>query len=107
MVSYLPRGGHARGPQRTLRAVLDDAAAIVLPVPRFAHSVTLLGTVPPATFTLEQYRDQAATFLVAKTLIPAMPPFYEVPITNESRYVKITNTSGSAQRMSAIFQLLG
>jgi hypothetical protein len=106
-ISYLPRGGHARGVQRTLRAVVENAASVVFPIPRFAYSVTLLGSATPQGFTLEQYRDAAATVLVAKTLIPTTPPFYEVPLSNETRYVKITNTSGAQQRCSAIFQLFG
>ncbi len=102
-ISYLPMA-NSRQSQRTLRATLGIGASVVMPVPMFGQIVTLLGSAPGSAFVLEQYRDALATMLVATQPVPAVPPNYDIPLANETRYVKITNT-GPITTVRAIFGL--
>lgn len=103
-VVYMPHNKSVPA-QRTLRnAAMAMNDTVVLAVPRFASAVKLLGSIVGATFTIEQYRDAAATMLVSANTIPIAPPYYSTPIANETRYVKVTNT-GAATALRAIFEL--
>ena len=101
-VSYLPV---TRAAQRTLRVNgLANAASVILAVPKFAKHVQLLSS-PASTFLLEQAVDAAAGTVVSVSATLATPPYTEIPLLGETRYVRITNTGGAPVNLRALFGL--
>lgn len=105
LVGYYPNT-RTRSAQRTLfTGVLAPAASAVLPVPAFADRLEVLPTTAGATMTVEQFSDLAATVAVGAVAVPAQGPVLQIPLTNLTRYVRITNTSAAAISARALFQL--
>jgi hypothetical protein len=103
VIGYLPS---AHRSQRTLRVpALAAAASAVLEVPTFAKSLTLLGNIAGWTFTLEQSAVKNFASVISTEIIPVAPPHVEVPLANDTRYVRITNGAGAPVDVRAIFNL--
>jgi hypothetical protein len=108
MASYMPVP-HARQAQRTLRATLAQAqgvgSSVVLPIPRFAQTVTLLSDSPAATFTLSQCTDKLGANVIVQQTIPVSPPCHDIPLVNETRFLKIANLLNAGVKLRAVFGL--
>lgn len=104
-MGYFPHV-RTRSPQRTIPlGALEPSDAIIIPIPYFADRVEIMPTVLGATFSVEQLVDFAGTIVVGAVAIPAAAPVHAVPLVNQARYVRITNTSLAATGARAIFQL--
>lgn len=105
-VTYLPRPG-STPVRRTLRTgPMGIGAAVVQDLPKFATSLQLMATTAAATFTVQQYRDKLLTQLVAVTTLAVAPPYQEIPIAQDTRYVNIINTTGGVlANVQALYRL--
>lgn len=96
-----------RSPQRTraLATLAPAASSPILPIPYFSDRVELISDVAATTYVFEQFRDAAGTILLATTAIPAGAPI-PVPLVNESRFFRVTNSGGAPATIRAIFLLV-
>lgn len=111
VMGYMPRGQHDA--QRTLSAELAAAedppvasGTALIAVPEFAKNVTFL-IEPTATFQLEQLADSAGALVLSTiaAVAPAVPPTVVFPLSNRTRYLRLTNTGGADVLVSAVFGL--
>lgn len=104
-MGYFPHV-RTRSPQRTLPlGAMEPSDPVIVRIPYFADRVELMPTVLGATFQLEQLVDAAGTIVVGNVAIPAAAPVHAVPLVNQARYIRVTNTSMAATGARAIFQL--
>jgi hypothetical protein len=102
-LAYLPIG-HVRPAQRTLRQTIGAGATAVFPVPSFSHSFQVFGG--QNAYTVVQSSDLAGADVIQTDVIaPPYPPHAVMPMTNQTRFVRVTNPGGVAQRVSLIFGL--
>lgn len=104
--TYLPRPGNTPV-RRTLRTnSLVNGAAVIQELPKFASTLQVLSTTAAATYRVEQFRDRLAAQLISQTTLAAAPPYQEIPIANDTRYVRITNTSGGTVVQTSVLYRL-
>lgn len=99
--AFIGYGVKASGPaQRTLGAELNNGDVALMDVPRFARSVRVLRAVPGASLGVA-WLDAAGAALAswtASTDFPLVVPAGAVSL-------RITNVSGAATRVRAVFEL--
>jgi hypothetical protein len=104
-VCYIPM---TRGAQRTKRTgALDLNASVIIEIPKFAKSLTLLSTLTAAAALLEFSTDALAANIIAQVgVVTNNLPTQVVPVLpNEARYVKLTNLALAGVSFRAVFGL--